>query len=68
MKREELIHNISEIIVQESPPSDTQPMDFFNHWVQMSSVKIESPEVASWLLDYIQEALTSNKEVLSYFI
>ena len=67
VKREELIHNISEIIVQESPPSDTPPMDFFNHWVQMSGVKIESPEVASWLLDYIQEALTSNKEVLSYF-
>ncbi|WP_373262277.1 hypothetical protein [Hungatella hathewayi] len=68
MKREELIQNVSKIIVQESPPSDTPPMDFFNYWIQMSGVKIENPEVATWLLDYMQDALTSDKEVLSYFI
>lgn len=68
VNREELINKISEIIVRESPPADTPPIDFFNHLVQTNGVKIEEPEMASWLLDYIPEALTSNKEMLSYFL
>lgn len=68
VKREELIHIISEIIVQESPPADTPPMDFYNHWIQTRGVTIEDPEAASWLLDNIQDALTRNREELSYFI
>lgn len=68
MNREKLIQMISDLIIKESLNEDTSPMEFYNHWVQVSGVKVEDLAVASWLLDFIKDALSSNKDLLSYFI
>ena len=68
VNRDKLIQMISESIVFESPDADTPPMDYFNHWIQTTGVKINDPCMASWLLDFIKEALSSNRDLLSYFI
>lgn len=68
MGRDKLIQMISELIVQEAPDKNTSPMEFYNHWVQKYGIKIESSETASWLLDFIKLSLSSDRDLLSYFV
>lgn len=60
---ERLIDSVTQLIINEDTESQN-PIDFYNHWRNVSGIRISDSKTAYNVLHYISMALGTNKRIL----
>lgn len=61
---DEIIDSITRLMLMEDTRSEADPGLFFNHWRNQTGIIITDARIAGTALNYIQNALLTNRRVL----